>query len=200
MTVARNKSTDVDEKTDDDGIDRRAIDVGTEALAEEIVDPGPLDVKALAMAAAATAGLYAPGRDNEDDVLAKCLVRSVTEVVEKLSVSDDPENAGVGTTVEYVDAFFDEDGERVGTMSGNAVVLAMTPHMWQYHKSTTEFEDGTIEHTGVVDCTALMHRMTQLHRVVGTGGVYLGKSGYMAFEMSDPHQKPPHFSVTFVLC
>ncbi|RVX38772.1 hypothetical protein EDD27_1096 [Nonomuraea polychroma] len=190
----------MNETTEKQEIDERAIEVGTEALQETLVDPGPLDIRGLALAAATRAGRYKPGVDSEEDALAACIVRTVTEVVEKLTVSDDSDTAGVGTTVEYVDAFSDENGKRVGTMTGNAVVVAMAPHMWQFHRSTTEFDDGTIEHVGLVDCTALMRRMTQIHSIVGTSGVYEGKTGFMAFELSDPHKRPPLFSVTFVLC
>ncbi|WP_405620552.1 allene oxide cyclase barrel-like domain-containing protein [Streptomyces sp. NBC_01508] len=180
-------------------IDERALEVGTESL-REAPDPGPLNIRALAVAAATEAGQHTPGVDSEDDAVAKCLVRSLTEMAEKLTVSHPPEEAGPGTTVEYVEAFVDEDGERVGTMTGNSVVLTMTPHMWQFHRGTTEFEDGPLEHSAMPDCTALMRSMTQIHRVKGTSGVYLGKSGYMAFEISDPTQTPPHFSSTFVVC
>ncbi|MFG2531762.1 hypothetical protein [Streptomyces sp. NPDC048516] len=192
MTAAGNKSGDL--------IDERALEVGTESLKEMHPDPGPLSIPALAVAAATAAGLHTPGVHSEDDAVSRCVIRSVTEMAENLTVSHSKEEAGPGTTVEYREALVDADGKRVGTMTGNSVVLMMTPHMWQFHQSRTEFEDGVIEHSAVIDCTALMRRMSQVHRATGISGAYEGKSGYMAFEISDPTQKPPHFTTTFVMC
>lgn len=182
-------------------IDERALETGTMALQETVVDPGPVGVEALAVAAATAAGRYTPGESARPaDALKECVViEGLTEIVEKLVVHDVPGGAGVGTTVEYVDGYFDGD-RRIGESRGTAVVLAMTPHMWQFHKSRTEFEDGAFETTGVIDCTAMLRRMTQVLQVVGTEGRFAGKTGYVTLALKDPTQKPPHYETAVVLC
>ncbi|QTD96703.1 allene oxide cyclase barrel-like domain-containing protein [Streptomyces cyanogenus] len=182
-------------------IDRRAMDVGVEAR-REVADPSPLDPEALALAAAAAAGVCTPGDGAQARAAAieKCVVvTGLTEKIEKLVVHDG-ETPGLGTSVEYTDAFYDADGNRVATVNGRSVVLSTTPHMWQYHQSRAELEDGTFEAVGVLDCTVMMRGGTQLFRITGTGGRYAGKVGYMTLAIADPSQKPPHYATSFVLC
>jgi hypothetical protein len=179
-------------------IDERAMEAGAAALQETIVDPGPLDVTALAVAAALAAGLHSAD-DDPAAALAKCIVLDeLTEFAERLVVHDRP--GGVGTTVEYVEVYEDASGARLGTATGNAVVLKMEPHMWQLHQSVSELADGSFEAVGVIDCTAMLRRMTQVLRVTGRSGRYAGKSGFMTLAISDPNQRPPHYSVQVVLC
>ncbi|RKN50251.1 hypothetical protein D7223_00025 [Micromonospora endolithica] len=182
------------------GVDERAMEAGADALRAYQGDQGPLSVDALAVAAATVAGLHEPGVDDPAKAVDRCLVRTVTEFAEELTVSDPPETAGVGTTVRYVEAFHDDKGNRVGTMTGGAVVVQMKPHMWQAHRSVATFDDGALDITGLIDCNALGRQMTQIFRAVGTSGVYAGRAGFLAFELSDPTRKPPHFSVTIVVC
>jgi Allene oxide cyclase barrel like domain len=180
-------------------IDQRALDVGAAALKEQ-ADPSPLGVPALALAAATAAGVFSADEGTAEEAVAKCLVvDGLTEKVEKAVVNENA-TAGAGSTVEYVDGFFDSSGTRVGTVTGTAVVLTMTPHMWQYHRGHADFTDGTFETTGIVDCTAALRGMTQVLQVVGTGGRYEGKSGYLTLAIGDPTQRPPHYSTTLVMC
>jgi hypothetical protein len=180
-------------------IDQRALDVGEAARGETIVDPGPVSAAALAVAAAAKAGRYDPETADQAAALAECLIMDgLTEKVERLVVHD--REGGVGTTVEYVDGIYAGDGTRLGEVNGSAVVLTMTPHMWQFHRSRAELTDGSFQTVGVIDCTAMLHRQTQVLQVEGTGGRYLGRSGYMTLELSDLSQKPPHYATVFVFC
>jgi hypothetical protein len=185
----------------DEQIDERALNTGVAALQESIVDPGPIGVEALAVAAATAAGRHDPAVDRPADAVAKCIVRAdLTEKVERLVVHDAKDTDGTGSLVEYVDGCYDAEGNRLGTVTGSAVVLAMTPHMWQFHRSTTELLDGSFETTGVIDCTAMLRRMTAVLRVRGTGGRYAGRHGYATLALKDPTQRPPHYETAFVLC
>jgi hypothetical protein len=180
-------------------IDQRALDVGADVL-QATQDPGPLDVQGLALAAATAAGVFDPAQGKAEDAVRHCIVLDgLTEKVEKAVVSENTP-AQPGSTVEYVDGFYDADGKRVGTLTGSAVVLAMTPHLWQYHKGHADFEDGTFETTGVVDCTAVIHGMTEVFQIVGTGGKYEGKAGYLTLAVKDATQRPPHYTTTIVMC
>lgn len=181
------------------GVDQRAIDVGGE-FQQAAADPGPLDIRALAVAAATAAGRYDPAEQTPDDALKACEVMDgLVEKIEQLSI-DDGGSPGEGTTVNFVDGFFDENGERVATVTGTGTVLTMTPHMWQVHRSRAELDDGTFEITGLLDVGALLRSMTQVLRIVGTGGRYAGKTGYLTLTVLDPTQRPPHYSTMFALC
>ncbi|GAA3301643.1 MULTISPECIES: allene oxide cyclase barrel-like domain-containing protein [Dactylosporangium] len=185
----------------DEQIDERALNTGAAALQESIVDPGPVGVEALAVAAATAAGVHDPAADSPADAVAKCIVLAgLTEKVERLVVHDAKDTDGTGSLVEYVDGYYDADGNRLGAATGTAVVLSMAPHMWQFHRSTTELTDGTFETTGVIDCTAMLRRMTAVLQVRGTGGRYAGRSGYVTLALKDPNQRPPHYETAFVLC
>jgi len=184
-----------------DEIDQRARDVGADAQREQ-EDPSPLDPRALALAAAAAAGVYTPGGGEQEQAAAldRCvIVTGLTEKIEKLVVHDGG-TPGTGTSVEYTDAFFDADGNRVATVQGSSIVLTMAPHMWQYHQSRAQFDDGAFEAQGVLDCTAMLRGGTQLFRLTGTEGRYAGKVGFMTLAIEDPTQKPPHYATSFVLC
>jgi hypothetical protein len=181
-------------------LDERAVEAGITALSETMSQDNPLTAEALAVAAATAAGRYVPGRDSVADALAACvIIRDLTEVVEKMVINDDGK-PGPGTVAEYADGLFDGDGTRVATMTGQAVVMTMTPHMWQYHKAVVEFEDGTIENSGVLDATAVVHGITQTLEVVGVSGRYEGMSGFRTIVVSDPEKTPPLYRATFVLC
>lgn len=178
-------------------LDERALNAGS-AAAQAMADTAPLGIEALALAAAADAGLYEPGVTPIEEALARCVVvDGLTEVVEKMAVEEG--KPGSGSVARYTDGFFDADGKRLGTVTGHALVLAMAPRMWQYHSSSTVYEDGTFTTNGVVDATAVLHGITQVFRVTGTGGRYLGKKGYMTLVMGDPTQQPPHYSTAFVM-
>ncbi len=180
-------------------IDERALDSGT-MVQQAVADPGPVDIEALAVAAAAKAGLYVPGKSTTEDAVSACIiVEGLTEKIVKLTINDDG-GVQLGSTVAYTDAIFDRDGKELGTSTSNAVVLGMAPHMWQYHYSTVELHDGTYETTGVLDATAMMRGMTQVLQVTGTGGRYAGKAGYLTIAIIDPTQRPPHYSTSFVVC
>ena len=111
-------------------IDQRAMDVGADVLKAD-QNPGPLDVVGLALAAATAAGVFDPAKEPAEEAVRHCVVLDrLTERIEKAVVSD-ADQAKPGSTVEYTDAFYDEDGRKIGTLRGHAVVLTMTPHLWQ---------------------------------------------------------------------
>jgi Allene oxide cyclase barrel like domain len=180
-------------------VDKRAMESGT-AFAADTADPGPVDVRGLAMAAARAAGVYQPGRDSVDDAVRACItIDGITEKIEKLVIND-AGGHGAGTTIEYSDGYYDQAGEKIATVNGSAVIVAVTPHMWQYHRSKAEFADGTCEISGFLDTGAVMKCMTQVLQVRGTSGRYEGKSGYLSMEVADTSQRPPHYAVCIALC
>ncbi|HEX6526877.1 MAG TPA: hypothetical protein VF070_43715 [Streptosporangiaceae bacterium] len=181
-------------------IDERALDAG-QAFEDSMQDPGPIDIQALAVAAATAAGVFTPGQDDPDVALSKCIVMDdLTEMVEKVVVHDDAP-PGSNTTVEYVDAYYDNSGRRMATVTGRAVVVMMSPHMWQFHESTAELDDGSLRITGLIDTTVAMRRgLTQILQVTGISGRYQGKSGYMTLKVKDPTKRPPHYATAFVVC
>ncbi len=184
---------------DSTDLDERALDAG-QVLAQPLPGTSPLGTAALALAAAAEAGLYTPGSDSPQDALDRCvIVDGLTEIVEKMVIEEGSDGHGPGTVARYVDGFFTADGTRVATVTGSALVLTMEPRMWQYHTSSTVLDDGTFETHGVVDATAVLHGITQVLRVTGTGGRYAGKKGYMTLVMDDPTQRPPHYATAFVM-
>lgn len=180
-------------------IDQRALDAGA-AFLGATADPGPLDVRGLAVAAAAMAGVHVPGAETIDDAVRRCIiVDGLTEKVEKLIINDD-EASGQGATVQYEDGFYDEHGERIATVSGTAVVLQAKPHMWQFHQSTAQLADGSFRISGIVDVTAMTQSMTQVLQVTGTSGRYDGKAGFLTLSIADPQIRPPHYATAFVMC
>ncbi|HEY7143741.1 MAG TPA: hypothetical protein VH637_05790 [Streptosporangiaceae bacterium] len=180
-------------------VDERALESGAAFQAVQ-PDPGPVDIRALAVAAATAAGAFAPGQGSPDDAVRACVVRDgITEKIEKLVINDGGAH-GAGTTVEYTDGYYDEQGERIATATGSAVVVAMTPHMWQFHASTAEFADGSFAVSGFLDAAALMRSMTQILQIRGLTGRYAGKAGYMSLTVADPSQRPPHYATAFALC
>jgi hypothetical protein len=185
--------------TNSESVDQRAIESGAIFQVAD-PDPGPVPIRALAVAAATKAGLYVPGEGTIEDAVSKCIViDGLTEKILKL-VIDDGGDPGLGTTVDYVDAIFDESGRQIGTSTSGAVVLCMTPHMWQFHRSKVELDDGSFETSGLLDVAAMTRSMTQILQVVGTGGRYDGKSGYLTIAIGDPNQKPPHYATAVVMC
>ncbi|WP_326691544.1 MULTISPECIES: allene oxide cyclase barrel-like domain-containing protein [unclassified Streptomyces] len=178
---------------------QEALDSGKLAFQGEMPMASALEPRQLALAAALAAGIFTPGVDPVDEVLDKCvIVDGLTEVIEKLAINEGSKN-GSTDSGDYVDGFFDSDGKRVGTVTGTAVMLAKEPHIWQHHKSVTEFEDGTFETTGVIDGTAILHGLTQVFRVVGKTGRYAGKQGFMTLTIKDPQQRPPHYHTVFAM-
>jgi hypothetical protein len=180
-------------------VDERALGSGA-AFLELPADPGPVDIRALAVAAATAAGAYVPGRGSPDDAVMACIVRDgITEKIEKLVINDGGTH-GTGTTIEYSDGYYDDSGERIATVTGSAVVVATAPHMWQFHTSTAEFADGSIAISGFLDAAAMMRSMTQILQVRGMSGRYAGKAGYMSLTIADPSQRPPHYATAIVVC
>lgn len=196
MTAHTPEGTDT---TDSGPIDRRALESG--AMAQQMTsDPGPVDIRALAVAAATRAGLYLPGKSTTEDAVGACVVvEGLTEKILKLTINDGGDTR-LGSTIEYTDAVFDRDGKEIGTSTSSAVVLGMAPHMWQFHRSTVELDDGGFESTGVIDATAMLRGMTQILQVAGTSGRYAGKSGYLTIAIADPTRKPPHYTTSFAVC
>ncbi|MGY1438548.1 allene oxide cyclase barrel-like domain-containing protein [Streptomyces reniochalinae] len=180
-------------------VSERALNAGTLAFQGDLGTSSELEPGRLAVAAAVAGGLYkaqdGPLGQVLDDVI---VVEGLTERIEKLATIDDAASGGVDYA-EYEDGFYDEAGERVGTVEGTAVVLTYTPHMWQYHSSVTTFEDGTFETSGVIDCTAILSGMTQVLQVRGTSGRYAGKQGFMTLTLHDHEQRPPLYRTTFVM-
>ncbi|GHH88405.1 hypothetical protein GCM10018793_67950 [Streptomyces sulfonofaciens] len=181
------------------GIDERAVNSGA-AFQQAEPDPGPVDIRALAVAAATRAGRYVAGRDTVDDAVAACVARDgLTEKILKLRINDGGQE-GLGTTVDYEDAILDAGGTEIGKSTSSAVVLSMTPHMWQIHRSTVELADGSYESSGLLDVHAMMRGMTQILQVTGVSGRYEGKSGYATITIGDPTQKPPSYAISFAVC
>jgi hypothetical protein len=177
----------------------RARNAGRLAFQQDLGDSSALEANQLALAALLAAGGYVPGGGQVAGALDDCVVvDGLTEAVEKLVTTDEAVSGGVDFA-EYEDGFYNVAGDRVGTVTGTAVVLCYTPHMWQYHSSTTEFHDGTFETNGVIDCTAILNGMTQVLRVVGTGGRYAGKQGFMTLTLHDHRKQPPLYRTQFVM-
>jgi hypothetical protein len=180
-------------------VDERALESGA-AFQDALADPGPVDVRVLAVAAATAAGVYRPGRDNADDAVRACITMDgITEKIEKLAISDNGSH-GSGSTVEYSDGYYDAQGERIGTVTGSAVVLVTQPHMWQFHSSTVELTDGSFTISGLLDIAAMMRSMTQVLQVHGTAGRYAGKAGYLTLTVADTSQRPPFYTTAFAMC
>ncbi|MFI6643903.1 hypothetical protein [Streptomyces sp. NPDC050504] len=182
-----------------EGLDERALESGKLAFQGEMPATSLVAPRDLALAAAAAAGIYTPDKDSADEVLKRCVVvEGLTEVIEKMAIHDAGTD-GAAALAEYQDGFFDAEGNRVGTVTGTARVLAMVPHMWQYHQSRTEFDGGTFETSGVIDATAILHGYTQVFRVVGRTGRFSGKSGFMTLTIDDPTQRPPRYRTSFAM-
>ena len=180
-------------------IDRRAMEAG--AMVQGLrLDPGPIDIRALAVAAATKAGRYVPGVSTTEEAVDACvIVEGLTEKILELKI-DDGGDTKLGSTIEYRVVVLDRDGNEIGTSSSNAVVLGMTPHMWQFHRSGAELADGAYESSGVVNATAMLRGMTQVLHVVGKSGKFEDKAGYLTIVMSDPTQRPPHYTTSLVVC
>jgi hypothetical protein len=197
--VSDNETTVTDGATAPDGLDQRALDSGKLAFQGEMPASSLVEPRDLALAAAAAAGIYTPDKDSVDEVLKKCIiVEGLTEVIEKMAIHDAGTD-GAAALAEYQDGFFDADGNRVGTATGSARVLSMAPHMWQYHQSTTEFEGGTFETSGVIDATAILHGFTQIFRLTGKTGRFSGRTGFMTLTIDDPTQRPPRYRTSFAM-
>lgn len=179
------------------------IDIRAELTKEQEKenDSSPISTLALATAATVAAGLVQPHETSTTDVLSLCIVlEGLTEVVEKMVIHAGENGPGAGTVAEYTDALFDADGERVGTITGRAVVLDMFPHMWQLHRNVTELADGTIEAVGVVDATSIVQGLTGTIPVTGVSGRYAGRAGYRTLVLTEGDDESPRYEVTFVLC
>jgi hypothetical protein len=180
-------------------VDERALDSGA-AFAEVTADPGPVGVRGLAVAAAMAAGVYVPGQGSADEAVAACITMDgITEKIEKLVINDGGTH-GAGTTIEYADGYYDAGGEKIATVTGSAVVVAMQPHIWQFHSSTAELADGSFAISGFLDAAAVMKSMTQILQIRGTGGRYAGKAGYLSMTVADTSQRPPLYAVSLALC
>ncbi|GGW70310.1 hypothetical protein GCM10010503_54400 [Streptomyces lucensis JCM 4490] len=182
-----------------EGLDQRALDSGQLAFQGRMPASSLVEPRDLALAAAAAAGVYDPARDSAEEALERCIiVENLTEVIEKMAIHDEGTH-GAAALAEYQDGFFDADGNRVGTVTGSARVLSMAPHMWQYHRSRTEFDGGTFETHGVVDGTAILHGYTQIFQLTGTSGRFSGKVGFMTLTIDDPTQRPPRYRTSFAM-
>ncbi|WP_255955320.1 allene oxide cyclase barrel-like domain-containing protein [Streptomyces odontomachi] len=179
-------------------IDERSIKSG--ALFRKAEDPGPVDIRGLAVAAATRAGRYVPGRDSVEDALAKCVYKdNLTEKILKLTINDDGKG-GPAHSVHYEDAILDADGTELGKSSSNAVVVVTEPHMWQFHKSTVELVNGSYEHNGLIDVNAMMRGMTQVFHVTGISGEFEGKTGFATITIGDVTQQPPTYAISYAVC
>jgi hypothetical protein len=179
-------------------IDERSIKSGE--LFRKADDPGPIDIRSLAVAAATRAGHYVPGRDSVEDALAACVYKdNLTEKILKLSINDDG-NGGPAHSVQYEDAILDADGTELGKSTSKAVVVVTEPHMWQFHQSTVELVNGSYEHNGIIDVNAMMRGMTQVFHVTGTSGEFEGKTGFATITIGDVTQQPPTYTISYALC
>ncbi|MFI7426439.1 hypothetical protein ACIBPB_05585 [Micromonospora sp. NPDC049836] len=168
---------------------------------EKESDANPISTRALATAAAVAAGRIEPHEVAGADVLAECIVLDgLTEVVEKMVIHAGPDGPGPGTIAEYTDALLDAEGQRVGTITGRAVVLDMLPHMWQLHRNVTEFPDGSMEAVGVVDATSIVQGLTATIPVTGLSGRYAGRTGFRTLVLTEGDDESPRYDVTIVLC
>ncbi|MFD2768443.1 allene oxide cyclase barrel-like domain-containing protein [Micromonospora eburnea] len=198
MSYYTAKGRDIEEDPDAP-VSARALNAGQLAFQQDLGNSSALEAGQLALAAALAAGAYRPSDGQVNAALGDCIVvDGLTEAVEKLVTTDQAASGGVDSA-EYEDGFYDAAGNRVGTVTGTAVVLSYTPHMWQYHSSTTEFHDGTFETSGVIDCTAILNGMTQILQVVGRSGRYAGKRGFMTLTLHDHRQQPPLYRTQFVM-
>jgi hypothetical protein len=173
---------------------------------EKEPDANPISARALATAAAVAAGRVdargvAAGLPEGGIVL-----EGLTEVVEKMVITPGEDGPGPGTVAEYVDALLDRDGNRIGTITGSAVVLDMLPHMWQLHRNVTELEDGSFETVGIVDATSIVQGVTGTIPVRGLTGRYAGMTGFRTLVLGPPDEDAdedagsPAYDVTIALC
>ncbi|WP_432969513.1 allene oxide cyclase barrel-like domain-containing protein [Dactylosporangium sp. CA-233914] len=161
-----------------------------------------ISAQGLAIATAVLRGAIEPADVPGTDVLGRCIVLDgLREVVEKMQLHVDGGLPQQGTVAEYVDALFDRDDNRVGTITGTAVLLADPPmtHLWQLHRNVAEFDDGTIEAVGILG-PSLAQGATGVLSVTGLSGRYAGRHGHRTLALIDGDGDTPHYAVTYVLC
>jgi hypothetical protein len=94
----------------------------------------------------------------------------------------DPSGVNIGASVTFHDELYDEDGNKLGTGEGTAVLFnASDGAIMQIVYAIDEFLDGTVVYTG----TYPMFPMDEAKVVsaIGTSGRYLGKRGTRSFQL-----------------